>query len=341
MTSARAVRDRRHWREVVGGIVGLALLLGAASPAAAFRNLKEGAEAFDFTLKSTKSEDVTLSAFQGKAVVLAFLRQGQDKSEKVLKALAGLDPAVASKTQVLGVVVNPGEGDAAAWVEKAGNGLTVLLDPGEEVYGKYGGLVAPSTGVLKPGRVFVGEVAGYSAGYKDELEGVLKVALGLATAAEVKAAADKSGGADIPEARRAAEREVEQARKLIERKMKDKALDAAKQAVVSDETYPAAQTLLGRLLLDASDANADEALGHFEKALALAPKDVDAKIGVARVKAAKGDYEGAAVALEDAAKLNPKPEKVYYQLGLVYEKSGKNEKAAEWYRKALERILSE
>ncbi len=99
--------------------------------------------------------------------------------------------------------------------------------------------------------------------------------------------------------------------------------------------------LLGRLLLDASDANADEAKAHFDKALALAPKDVDAKIGSARVKALKGDFDGAVATLEDAAKLNPKPEKVHYQLGLVYEKAGKNEQAAEAYRKALERLLHE
>lgn len=342
MTRAHLFRDRGLGLGVIGGLAGLALLLAGATPAAAFRNLKEGAAAPEFTLKSTKGEDVSLASFKGKAVAIAFLKQGQDKSEKVLKALGGMDADLAAKSQVLGIIVNPTEGDAAAWVEKAGGGsVTVLLDPGEEVYGKYGGMVTPATGVVKPDGVFVGEVASYSASFKDEVQGLLKVGLGLATAEQIKADAEKGKVADTPEARKAAERELEKARKLIERKMKDKALEAAKAAVSSDDTYAPAHAMTGKLLLDASEANADEAMSHFEKALALAPKDVDAKIGVARVKAVKGDYDGAVATLEDAVKLNPKPEKVYYQLGLVQEKAGKNEKAAEAYRKALEKLLNE
>lgn len=322
-------------------LLGLALSGFFPSPAAAFRNLKEGAAAPDFSLKSTKGEEVSLSSFKGKAVVLAFVRQGQEKSDKVLKALAALDAALTGKSQVLVVVANPSEGDAAAWAAKSGEGLTVLLDPGEEVYGKYGALVAPASGVIKPDGAFLAEVAGYSASYKDEVEGLLKVSLGLATAEQVKAEAEKSKVGDTPEARKAAERELDKARLLVQRKMRDKALEPAKQAVASDDTYAPAHSFLGRLLLDASDANADEAMTHFEKALQLAPKDVDAKVGAARVKALKGDVDGAVVLLEDATKLNPRPERVYYQLGLVYEKAGKNEKAAEAYRKALEKLVGE
>ncbi|MBI5014626.1 MAG: redoxin domain-containing protein [Deltaproteobacteria bacterium] len=324
-----------------------ALLLGLAaagflpSTAEAFRSLKEGAPAPDFTLKSTKGDDVSLGSFKDKAVVLAFVRQGQDKSDKVLKALSSLDEALAAKSQVLIVVANPSEGDAAAWAGKSGGSLTVLLDPGEDVYAKYGALVAPATGVIKPDGTFLAEVAGYSASYKDEVEGLLKVGLGLATAEQVKAEAEKAKVGDTPEARKAAERELDKARLLVQRKMRDKALEPAKQAVASDDTYAPAHAFLGRLLLDESDANADEALTHFDRALELAPKDVEAKIGAARVKALKGDIDGAVSLLEDAAKLNPKPERVYYQLGLVYEKGGQNEKAAEAYRKALEKLIGD
>jgi tetratricopeptide (TPR) repeat protein len=312
-----------------------------ASPAAAFRNLKEGAQAPEFTLKSSQGQDVSLGSFKGKAVVVAFVRQGQEKSEKVLQALASLDAAVTAKAQILVVVANPAEGDAGAWASKVSGSLMVLLDPGEEVYGKYGVMVSPSTGVIKADGSFMTELAGYSAAYKDELEGVLKVGLGLATAEEVKAAAEKGKVGDTPDARKAAERELDKARLLVQRKMKDKALEPAKQAVASDDTYAPAHAFLGRLLLDASDANADEAMAHFEKALQLAPRDVDAKVGAARVKALKGDVDGAVALLEEATKLNPKPERVYYQLGLIYEKAGKNEKAAEAYRKALEKLVGE
>ena len=81
---------RRASGIVLGSVLGLC---GLTSPAAAFRNLKEGAAAPDFTLKSLKGEDVTLSSFKGKAVLVAFVHQGQEKSEKVLEALAALDCA--------------------------------------------------------------------------------------------------------------------------------------------------------------------------------------------------------------------------------------------------------
>jgi tetratricopeptide (TPR) repeat protein len=222
-----------------------------------------------------------------------------------------------------------------------GASFPVLLDPSKDVYAKYGVFVTPATGVIRPDGNFEEEVAGYSASYKEETEGLLKMALGLATAEELKAEAEKSKVPELSKERKMAERELEKARKLLERKMKDKAVEAAKQAVATDPTYAGAHAFFGRLLLDVSDKNADEALGQFQKALELDPKDADANIGAARVKAVKGDYAGAAALLEEAAKVSPKPERVYYQLGVVHEKSGNFDKAVEAYRKALEKVFGE
>ncbi len=324
--------------KAISGLTLFALCF-SASAGLAFRNLKEGAPAPDFTLSTTKGESIALKSLQGKAVVLSFVRQGQEKSVKVLKALSSL-PAD-DKVAVVAVVVNPKESDAAAWVAQTGATVPVLVDAAEDVYGKYGAFVAPATGVLKPGGTFVAEVAGYSASFKDEVQGLLKVALGQATMEEVKAAAEGAKVPDTPEARKQAERELDKAMLLASRKMKDKALEPARQAVASDDTYAPAHTFLGRLLLDASDANADEALRHFERALALAPKDADAKVGIARVKALKGDVPGAVALLQEATKLNPKPERVYYQLGLIEEKAGHFDKACEAYRKAIEKLVTD
>jgi predicted TPR repeat methyltransferase len=43
--------------------------------------------------------------------------------------------------------------------------------------------------------------------------------------------------------------------------------------------------------------------------------------------------------LEQAALLNPKPEKVYFELGRVHERAGEYPEAVQAYRKALERLL--
>lgn len=321
------------------GIVLASVLL--SSPADAFRNLKEGAEAPDFTLKGLKGEDVTLSSFKGKAVVIAFVHQGQEKSEKVLKALAALDAAVAAKTQVLAVLVDSGEGNPAGWAPAAGAAFPVLLDPAKDVYGKYGVFVTPATGVVKPDGTFEAEVASYSASYKDETEGLLKLALGLATEEELKTAAEKAKVPETSKERKMAERELEKARKLVERRMKDKAVEAAKQAVKSDPAYGPAHAFLGRLLLDVSDKNADEAMGHFQKALELDAKDLTAVCGAARVKALQGDTDGAVAMLEEAAKGHDHPERALFELGVVQEKAGRHDKAVKAYRGALELVLEE
>jgi len=316
-------------------VVGLAL--GVAAPSHGFRNVPEGAKAPDFTLKGLDGKSVSLGTHVGKAVILAFVRQGQERSAEALADLAKLDPALSERALVVSVVLNPSEGDVAQWVSPLGITYPVLLDEAGEVYGLYGVMVSPSTGVIAPDGTFRGEVGSHTAGYRSVVEDLVKEALGIVAPAEQSEVAAAAPGKT--EERKTAERHLEKARLLLKRKMADKAVAAAQEAVAADPTYPEAQVTLGEYLLDLSDERADEALAHFEKALALSPKDVGAKVGVARVKGIKGDYEGAAEILLSAAKLNPKPEKLYYELGQVYERAGQFEKAVGAYRKALERLL--
>ncbi|MBE0616310.1 MAG: redoxin domain-containing protein, partial [Proteobacteria bacterium] len=317
MARAREIREedwKRNW--VVAALAG-GLFLAAAVPSPAFRNVPEGTKAPEFSLKAIDGTSVTLAGLRERAVVLAFVRQGQERSAEALADLANLDPALAEKTAVVAVVINPDEGDAAQWAAQTGAKYPVLLDSAGEVYGLYGVMVVPTTGVLAPDGTFRGEIGSHTAAYRGEVEHLVRVALGLAT--ETEDAAEKPSAPAKPEERKIAERDLEKARLLLKHKMADKALGAAREAVKADPTYVEAQVALGQLLLDVSEENADEALGHFEKALELAPKDGDAKSGLARVKSIKGDSEGAAKILEDAVKLNPKPEKLYYDLGRVYE----------------------
>ncbi len=323
------------------GFVRVVALTGvlAAAPATAFRQAEEGKVAPDFSLKAASGEGVSLTSLRGKAVVLAVVRQGQEKSGEAVKALGALDPALANQATVVAVVVNPGEGDAGRWAAGLGAKGPVLLDSGGEFYGAYGILVVPSTGVLTAEGVFRGEVSGYTASYRTQVEGLLKVALGLSTAAEVEAQATAGGGEAKSEARKAAERHLEKARLLAKRKMGDKALAAAREAVAADPTWAEAQAYLGEHLLDASEGNAEEAKGLFQKAFELDPRLTEAHIGLARVKSVQGDHEGAIAALTEAARLNPKPERAYYRLGLAHERAGQFEKAVAAYRKALEKLL--
>jgi tetratricopeptide (TPR) repeat protein len=55
--------------------------------------------------------------------------------------------------------------------------------------------------------------------------------------------------------------------------------------------------------------------------------------------ARKGDTDKALEYFQSALKLNPKPEKVYYEMGKAYEKKGDLNQAVESYKLALKRLF--
>jgi tetratricopeptide (TPR) repeat protein len=55
--------------------------------------------------------------------------------------------------------------------------------------------------------------------------------------------------------------------------------------------------------------------------------------------AKKGDNDKALEYFQSAIKMNPKPEKVYYEMGKAYEKKGDLAKAVESYKLALARLF--
>ena len=325
---------RGCWMKAGGCFVAAALLLWPAG-ARGFRKVHPGEEAPAFSVKTVDGQEVSLEALRGKAVVLTFLRIGQEKSAKAAQALADLLKTFGGRMAAVGIVLNPDEGDPKAWAERLGVPFPLGLDPQREVYGAYGVLVAPSTGVIDPNGRFVEEVGGYTASYRDDVERLVRKALGE----EVE---EPEAEAKVPEKspeRKAAERHLQQARILLKRKMRKKALEAVRAAVEADGSYGEAHALLGRLLLEESPDNAEQAEVHFRKALEANPRSLEAKLGLARVLSVRGDAEGAARILKEAARITPKPERVYYELGRVYEEAERYKEAVEAYRKALERLL--
>ncbi|GAB4260943.1 MAG: hypothetical protein Kow0092_10100 [Deferrisomatales bacterium] len=328
---------RRARRRVAlwGGMVAVCLV---GQPAAAFRNVEEGKAVPGFSLPSPQGEAASLEDSAGKAVALVFVRQGQEKSAAALRDLSALGEEFGDECARLAIVVNPEEGDAAAWARAAGDGVSVVLDRGGEAYGAYGVVVTPATGVVGPDGALVGVVNGHPSSYRDDVTRLVAQALGR----EVSGGAGEgsgAAGAPVSEARKAAERYLEKSKLLSKRRMKDKAVAAARQAVEADPDYAEARVALGSLLLDESDDNAGEARAQFEKALALSPRLTEARVGLARVKSVQGEHAEAVAILEEAAQLSPHPERLYYEVGLAHERAGEYRKAVEAYRKALDRLL--
>lgn len=328
----------RHGKRWLAGVLGATLCLsGWSGLGLAFQAVQTGSKIPTFTLTGIDGGQVSVSAGGEQVIVLAFVRQGQEKSTDALAELQKLSADHPDQVAVVAVVVNPGEGDAAAWARGAGAGYPVLLDTDGAVYGLYGVRVMPSTGVAKADGTLVGTDDGFTRGFRDEIEHLIQVALGNAQAGE--AADTASAEPAKSEARKLAERDLEKAKLLVKRKMSDKAVGSAEAAVAADGEYVAARVFLGELLLESGGEDGAKAQAHFEKALELEPKNLEAKVGMARVKALAGDTASAIALLEQAVLLNPKPERVYYELGRIHESSGDFQQAVEAYRKALERLL--
>lgn len=130
----------------------LALVLAFAGGAEAqFRKVNPGDKAPDFTLPAVNlGQDVTLSAFEGYAVVVVFVRMGQEKSENVINVIGELDQSVLENTQILAIAINPGDEDPAGWATRVKAKVPVLSDVEGTVYGDWGVYVAPQTGLIGP-----------------------------------------------------------------------------------------------------------------------------------------------------------------------------------------------
>ena len=319
----------------LGMVLAVVVALGAGTAAHGFRKVGPGDPAPDFTAPTVDGGTVSLGALRGRAVVLTFLRLGQEKSRKAAKALEEVAAAFPERVRVVAVIVNSEEGDPKAWAGELGIPYPVAVDAGRDVYGTYGVLVVPSTGVIDPRGRFVGQIGGYTGAFADDLTGLVRKALGE----EVEQAEARAERPEKSHERKLAERHLQKARVLLKRRMKKKALEAARRAVEADPSYGEAHVVLGTLLLDLSEDNAGEAEAHFRKALEANPRSIGARVGLARVLSIRGEHDKAVEALQKAARLSPRPERIYYEIGRVYERAGEYERAVEAYRKALERLL--
>lgn len=334
--SLKGLQMNRILKNLLITATAMGCILCSSAWAQAFRNLHDGDVAPGFKLKTVSGQEVEYAAPPEVVIILSFVRIGQDKSEAVMRDLARIDPKLLEKAQVLALITNPKDGDPVAWVKNLGVTFPVLLDQDEEVYARFGVMVAPQTALLTPDGKLHGELGGHTAGFKEAMEDMLRGVLGIEKPVDQSVAVAK----DLPPERRKAMRELQDAKVKVKRKMKAKALPQAKEATASDDTFVEAHVFYANLLLDEGGAeNIAEAEKHLNRAAQLDSANSSVKPGLARVKASKGDYAGAVTMLEEAAKISPKSAHLYYYLGRIHQDAGKQDKAAEAYKIACEKFL--
>jgi tetratricopeptide (TPR) repeat protein len=83
---------------------------------------------------------------------------------------------------------------------------------------------------------------------------------------------------------------------------------------------------------------AEDAIAHYQRALELAPDDVDALIGLGAAQCDAGKLDEAIKTLERASESHPDSGRAYANLGVALEAAGRDEKAAAAYAKAVARF---
>ena len=326
---------KKNVRTVLCLVLGI-LFLGSTH-LLAFRNLKEGESAPDFKLKSLEGKTYSLSDSKGKVDIILYWRTEQDRSLNALKALKELfENLTKQPVRILTITKDP---DTAA-IKEVQQSLElpfpILRDSREEVYSQFGVFVFPSTAIIDQKGTYRFHYGGYREDYEKEIEGRVKVLLGLMSEGDLKGAKGQEVVFSTEEQKRA-RNHINLGKTLHTRGMDEKAILEFQKAVELDGSNSEGHILLGLLLLDQDET--DQALKHLNTGMELNPKSRVVKIGLGRAYRMKGQTDKALTVLKAELELNPDSEVIHLELGKVYESLGQTDEALKHYKASAELSL--
>ncbi|HVP66087.1 MAG TPA: TlpA disulfide reductase family protein [Anaeromyxobacteraceae bacterium] len=212
----------------------------------------------------------------GRVTVFVFVRPGHDHSEEALARLAALEREFAPRVRFVAVVSGDApEAAVRSMAARAGASMPVLVDPGDQLYGRLGVRVHPLTGVVGADGRLVAWEPFQKVNQGEVIRACIREALGEISAAEAAAARAPSKGTmpgDDPRA--VARRDVKMGQMLLERGSLEPALRAAERALARDPEAAGARSLAGRAL--AGMGRCADAIAELERALAADPSDAAA-----------------------------------------------------------------
>jgi tetratricopeptide (TPR) repeat protein len=260
-------------------VIGLAAGTAAGPVLAdADRRVQVGDPVEDVELKTIDGRKDHLLAKGMAANVFIFFRPEQDRSLDTLKDMAGCEKEFAAKpVRWVGVVSDSWPIDEVkAFVKEAGVRMPVLVDAGDELYGKLGIRLHPVIGMVDR----KGKLAAFEPfrqiNYCDRIKVRVKLLLGEATEADV-AKVDNPDASPLPHSDQGvARRHVNFARMLHQIKQPEKALEEIQKAIAIVPSA-GAYALQGQIL--ATLGKCPDAVRAFDAALKLEPANAVAQEG--------------------------------------------------------------
>lgn len=326
---------KQHFRLAICLLLGI--LLVTSAQLWAFRHLKEGESAPDFKLKDLEGKSYSLSELKGKVTIILYWRTGQERSLNALKALKTSFENFSDQPVRILTITKDSDTSAIKEVKQSLElPFSILLDSKEEFYSQFGVFVFPSTAIIDQKGIYRSHYGGFRDDYSDEIEGRVKVLLGLLSEKDLTAANGQEATLATEEQKRA-RNHVNLGKTLHKRGMDEKAVQEFQKAVELDGANPDGYILLGLLLLDQGET--DKALQNLTAGLELNPKSAVAKVGMGRAYRMKGQTDKALEILTAELDLNPDSEVVHLELGKVYESLGNKDEALKHYKASAELAL--
>jgi len=302
---------------------------------------KQGDRVPSLAIRTIDGDQISLDEHKGKIIVLAFWKQEDDKSSKMLTDLSRLSQEFQGKTVSFLAINGDKASDKQIREMVLANKLTCLFasDPNLGAYSALGILVLPTTLIVGPeGKLeFVEDL--YSRNFYAHTKAYIRFLLGEITQDELKAELEPTKFAEVSPARIKAERYVNMALVLLDIKERAKAREALKKAVEADPSFLEPHLRMAGLCLE--DKEVSEAGSELEQALELNPSPKEGKLLEGLTYAGRGDDGLAVAVLQELVENNPQPPpEAYYQIGKIYEKQNKTSEALAAYQSALELLLA-
>jgi hypothetical protein len=213
------------------------------------------------------------------ANVFIFFKPDQEHSNSTLKQIAACERDFAGKSVHWVAIVSdrfPVEA-VKAEVEEIGVKMPVLIDSGDQLYGKLGVALTPVIGIADKDHRLAAYQPFRKVNYAELIRARIRRLLGEITEAELQAVLNPEAvveGSDPELARR----RLKLAEKLFQSGSFEKAEQSARRSLEKDPTA-AAHVLLGKIL--AAQGKRTEALEEFEAALKVDPANAEALAGKA------------------------------------------------------------
>jgi tetratricopeptide (TPR) repeat protein len=317
---------------VIGSHLSLALAIG---------HHKQGDRVPNLAIRTVDGKQISLDEQKGKITVLAFWKQDDEKSSKMLTDLSRISQEFQNK-DVTFLAIN---GDRASERQIREMALAkeptclFVSDPDLSTYSTLGILVLPTTLIVGPdGKLaFIQDL--YSRNFYTQTRAYVRFLLGEITQEQLNSELDPGTSVKLSPARIKAERYVNLGRVLLDIKEKEKARKALEKAVEADPSFPEPHLLLAGLCLE--DEELRGAGAELEQALRLCPSPREEKLLQGLTYAGQGEDGLAMAVLQELVENNPEPPpEAYYEIGKIYEKQKKTSEALAAYRMALQLLLA-